>query len=282
MDTICGTSYLSVFQENGTVRRYKAFPLRCKSWDCEYCRRVKAKEYKKRIAALFDGRKLFFYTLTYFHNCSEESAWMTYNAAWNRLRTNLRKQYGRFSYVRVLESHSKSNYPHLHIIADKHFPAWKFGQSVIAAGFGYQIAAKEITGAGAATYITKYLTKEWTNEDSWNLRKKAHARIISFSSDLCGDRGRKGVWSILGRQLCLEQCVEHIRTDFIWRSGYDATVTFEAINRDNAEITVIFTECPCTDIAQQFRKGCETRCGSDQTNKIRLSDFESEQLKFSI
>lgn len=241
----CSKYHAACYQDNGDFRRYVAFPMRCKSWDCPDCRRVKAKNYRKRISALFDGRKLFFYTLTYYHSMTPEVAWSTYNNAWNRLRTNLRKQYGRFEYVRVLESHNKSPYPHLHIITDRWFPEHKFGYSAIAAGFGYQIAAKPITGNGAAAYITKYLTKEWTNELAWSYRKTYRCRIISFSSGILSPKISSGDWRIITCALGLGSVIESIRADYLWRSDIDARVMHERINDSSAEISVVFRSiCP--------------------------------------
>jgi hypothetical protein len=239
-EKFCGHFYMSVYQDNGNTRRYAAFPLRCKSWDCPECRKVKARQYKARIKGFFEKPKLFFYTLTYYHNVTPEIAWSTYNESWNRLRTNLRKQYGAFEYIRVLESHKTSPYPHLHIICDKWFPPSKFGLAVVAAGFGYQIDAKPITSEGAGQYISKYLTKEWSNEKAWNLRKKYRCRIISFSSGLLSRKTRGGVWSLVTRGCCLDECIESIRCDYLWRTDTDAKVTHEAINLSNAEITVVF------------------------------------------
>jgi len=141
----------------------------------------------------------------------------------------------------VLESHENSPYPHLHIITDKQFPVSKFGYSAVAAGFGHQIRIKPISGAGAASYITKYLTKEWKNEEGWNLRKTYRCRIISFSSGLLSPENRGGSWSLVTRCLGLECALESIRADFMWRLDVDARITHELLHENNAEITVVFS-----------------------------------------
>ena len=239
-ENLCGHYHMAVYQDNGNVRRYAAFPLRCKSWDCPECRKFKARGYQKRMKCIHDGRKLYFYTLTYFHNNTPDEAWATYNAAWNRLRTNLRKQFGAFKYIRVLESHTESPYPHLHVIADKLFPTSKFGYSAVAAGFGYQIKVKPVTGEGAARYISKYLTKEWTNDKAWSYRKKYRCRLISFSGGLLSRKTRGGAWGLVTRGCNLDECIESIRCDYLWRHNSTAQVTYEIIHLSNAEITVVF------------------------------------------
>lgn len=240
----CGNTYLSVFQDVGDARRYRAFPLRCKSWDCEECRKVKSKEYQNRIRRLFDGRQLYHYTLTYFHSNTPDAAWSTYNQAWNRLRTNLRKQYGRFSYVRVLESHEQSPYPHLHLLVDKGFKVSTFGVSAMSAGFGYQIKIRKVTTAGAMFYLTKYLTKPWASAEGWELRKKYHCRVISFSSDLCEKVKKSKSWEILFMALGLDEAVDIIRTDYTWRANSTYEVTAERSFAGNYETTVYFRMMP--------------------------------------
>jgi hypothetical protein len=243
-EELCKKFFCGVFSNESEVTRYLAFPLRCKSWDCPECRSAKAEEYRKRMLRIDDGRRLWMYTLTYFHSCGAEDAWKNYNAAWNRLRTHARKKYGSFDYIRVLESHTNSPYPHLHIIADIELkPSW-FGPAAVAAGFGYQLDSHEISGEGALNYIRKYLTKEWTNEQSWALRKKYRCRIISFSRGLLSPLPQKHGWSQLIVGTNFDTCLEHIRNDYEWTTGKKGLVSYEDIREDFAEITIVWHDRP--------------------------------------
>jgi hypothetical protein len=243
----CMCFFCAVKTRAADVQRYLAFPLKCKSWDCPGCRREKAKNYRRRIGLMWDGRGLFFLTLTYFHSLTPDEAWQNYNVAWNRLRTYLMKRYGRFEYVRILESHNDSPYPHLHIIVDKLFPAAEFGRLAIQAGFGYQIRSKKIDSLDAREYLTKYLTKQWRNSEGWALRKAHRCRIISFSRGIMVPEvaGEKWVSLIAGTDF--ETCLEHIRTDVTWRTDATGYVVDEHTSAGAYEVTIVWEDRPPHD-----------------------------------
>lgn len=241
-EDLCGKYYCAVRSKASEVQRYLAFPIRCGSWDCPPCRRYKANSYQKRMKLLYDGRGLWFYTLTYYHNLTPGEAWSTYNRAWNRLRTNAAKKYGSFNYVRVLESHNSSPYPHLHVIADLRIPVGDFGKIATAAGFGYQIKEAKISTENAMNYIAKYLTKEWRNEESWALRKNYRCRIISFSRGLLSPKVRSGQWDALLVGTDLARCVDHIRTDYQWDTNRHAAVVSETETDTFYDVSIIWTD----------------------------------------
>jgi hypothetical protein len=237
-EDLCRKYYYAVSSKTEEVQRFIAAPMCCKSWDCPACRKIKAKEYNHRLRKMWDFPKLYFLTLTYFHSMSPDEAWSTYNAAWNRLRTNLSKQFGEFEYVRVLESHNNSPYPHLHLITNRRFPESKLGPAAIAAGFGYQISQKTITNAGAAYYIAKYLTKEWKNEEGWRLRKKNRCRIISFSRGVMSPKTGGGNWNSLLVGSALAVCIERISTEISWNAEHYFAIKNEKLLDDYYELTV--------------------------------------------
>ena len=239
----CGCMFCAVHHREGQVSRYLAFPIKCNSWDCPDCRRIKARKYRQRMGRIFDGRGLWFYTLTYRHFISPDLAWATYNQAWNRLRTNLVKQFGHFEFVRVLESHKQSPYPHVHLIADKNFPMTIFGPAAVHAGFGWQLSKKTVDNEDAGSYISKYLTKEWTNDESANLRRVYRCRIISFSRGLLSPVRKTHAWDMLLRGADLAACIDHIRMDYQWntREIPDAT---EIDAGGCFEVHVVWTDRP--------------------------------------
>jgi hypothetical protein len=247
-EDLCSKWFCAVTKDNQETTRYLSIPMRCKSWDCHVCRRIKTDEYAKRMEKLHQFKNLWFYTLTYFHSCSPDEAWKTYSAAWNRFRTAIAKKYGSFNYVRVLESHKKSPYPHLHIIADVDIPPTYFNKEALSAGFGYQIDKQKITSDMAFGYIRKYLQKEWTNEEARWLRKKYRCRLVSFSRGLLSPAARSSEWKALLTGTTLEVCLDHIRMDYQWRVDKRADVTYEKVADSYAEITVVWSDRPPVDL----------------------------------
>jgi hypothetical protein len=243
-EDLCKKYHFACSSRTEGVQRFIAAPMSCKSWDCPACRTEKARRYKKRMGRLWTAPKLFFLTLTYFHDKTPDQAWSTYNAAWNRLRTNLSKQFGSFNYVRILESHNNSPYPHLHLITDRRFPAHKFGPAAIAAGFGYQIKQVPITSYGAQYYITKYLTKEWKNEEGWHLRKKYRCRVISFSRGLMSPENAGGNWNSLLVGASISECIERIHTEIQWNTSHRMTIRTEKLDDGFYEAVVDIDDAP--------------------------------------
>lgn len=248
-EDLCKKWFCAVKSEPDDVTRYLAFPMRCKSWDCPACRREKAHGYINRMQKLNDGRKLWFYTFTYFHSLSPREAWETYNGAWNRLRTNLSKKSGGFDYIRVLESHNDSPYPHIHVVMDHYFRPTVLGPAAIAAGFGYQLDCKPITSVGAFAYVQKYLTKEWKNGEAWSLRKKCRCRIVSFSRGLLSPAKIAGEWKQLIVGTTFERCLEHIRFDYEWDTNRIPKIGYLEERPDFMEVSIIWTDRPPTDLS---------------------------------
>jgi hypothetical protein len=176
----------------------KAVPLRCKSWSCPICSEKKSNSYGKRIADSFGNQQLYFYTFTFYHSMDSLSCWKNQSKAWNHLLTILHKHYGRFSYVKVLESHRESPYPHLHVLTKRLFGAVILGQALVSAGFGYQSRVARVQSVGVSSYLRKYLGKSWTRADSSLLRKKLALRIVCFSRGACNSAHLHSGWSFIG------------------------------------------------------------------------------------
>jgi hypothetical protein len=142
----------------------------------------------------------------------------------------------------VLESHNNSPYPHLHVIADIHIPETEFGRLAIKAGFGFQVRIKKITGIGAKYYLTKYLTKEWKNEEAWQLRKAYKCRIISFSRGLLDRCQRGSEWNLLLRGESLDTCIDRIHNIVTWQVGRKRKVTWERLTEGYYELSIDWGE----------------------------------------
>jgi hypothetical protein len=240
--TDCVRGFLAVDSKNGNTVRYKAFPMRCKSWDCPHCAKIKGEAYQKRMQPLFEAEKLFFYTFTFYHNKPVLEAWQSVQKSWNRFRTAAAKKYGRFSYVRVLEHHHKSDYPHLHVIADIRFSSVWLALELKNAGFGYQCKAEPVTSDRAAWYISKYLTKPWDSGVCRTIRKNLRLRLISFGGDACTPKRGDGKWRLLAMGLNCGEALECIHRDVEWRYGQLAKVTYEETGFDSYEMTIIIPE----------------------------------------
>jgi hypothetical protein len=238
----CISGFLVVHQQNAETLRYKAFPVRCKSWDCPTCARIKADAYKVRMQPLFDSPHLFMYTFTFYHKKPALEVWSEISKAWNRFRTAAQKKYGRFSYVRILEHHHNSDFPHLHCLIDKRFGDVWMARELKTAGFGYQCQVKAVTTAGAAGYITKYLTKPWSSTTCKAIRKHLRLRVISFGGTACHRANTGSQWLLLAMGLGCSEAIESIHRDVEWRYGQASVKTYENTGLDNYEVSFLIPE----------------------------------------
>jgi len=221
----CSTSYLVLKRDQITNIRYRSVPLRCHSWSCPVCAKDKAEKYKVRMRPLFARENLHMYTFTYFHSKPEEEVWCEYQSAWNRLRTAIVKRFGTVHYCRVLESHKESNYPHLHVIMDKLVPPTWLNKELLSAGFGYQCDVKQVRDDQAGRYISKYLTKVWTNEKSAQIRRRLRLRIISFSAGVCTRLPGPSGWHLVGIESSMEGAIDKIKIDATWSEAIEGGET---------------------------------------------------------
>jgi len=168
---------------------------RCKMWDCRYCANINRKRWRAVLLSYFnseEGRtKVWsFNTITiprYIHRHSMVQARIELSLAfirtnWDRLIKRLKREYGNFSYVRVLEQH-QSGVLHIHLLASFHLTdlhtgygkrgkaysySPKFKSHVTACGFGFISNSQNIldehgepANAGyVAGYPLKYMTKQ--------------------------------------------------------------------------------------------------------------------------
>lgn len=101
---------------------------RCKTWDCEYCAKKNAKEWRWRIMSTIEQRdgceKWYLWTLTLspltHKNGDTVSSLQKWRKYWNKLMNKLRYRLGRFMYIRVFETH-KSGILHVHMLANATF-----------------------------------------------------------------------------------------------------------------------------------------------------------------
>ena len=180
----CGSRYIVVRRDTTNFREYRSFPLRCKSWSCPECAARKSLKYGKRIEWAFKNQQLYFYTFTFFHDVAPVEGWRRAQSAWNKLNISINKKYGRFPYVKILESHTQSCFPHYHVLSSKLLGAEWLGREAIAAGFGYQIRLQRVNSSGVNGYMRKYLGKSWPNEEASVIRRNLRLRVVTFSRGL--------------------------------------------------------------------------------------------------
>lgn len=206
----CSNYSAIAYADDGDTR--KITRLRCKQWSCEYCA-IKERDIWR--AAIIDsvnriGGKWSFLTLTladYVHNLPSRfdrlaKSIEVIRSSWDKLVKRMKRKYGAFEYVRVIESH-KDGTLHIHLLASFHHPNIKvveqpdkkpYGYTrwlkkhVPACGFGYIMDVQnlgETVGEGdwhagqVAGYVTKYMTKDL--EDFDDVRRKSRFRKIQTS-----------------------------------------------------------------------------------------------------
>jgi len=168
---------------------------RCKMWDCRFCAVVNRKRWRAALLAYLNSvagkEKVWsFNTITVpraIHKHANAEFRMSLSLAfirknWDKLIKRLKREYGNFSYVRVLEQH-QSGVLHIHLLSsfhhtDLHVGIGKKGASysyspsfkrhLTETGFGFITNSQNIldehgesANAGLVVgYITKYMTKQ--------------------------------------------------------------------------------------------------------------------------
>lgn len=194
----CGKGFIAIKREKDGKALLQAFPARCKSWNCPRCADKKSREYGRRIDASFKNVQLYFYTFTFRHGRSSREVWAEASGAWNLLLTKIHKRYGGFRYVKILECHTQSNYPHYHVLSTRLVSARWLGHALIASGFGYQCRISRVNSQGVSGYLRKYLGKSWPRADAQQIRTGLGLRVVTFSRDAGICAVHNGGWSYVG------------------------------------------------------------------------------------
>jgi hypothetical protein len=176
--------------------------IRCKLWSCDTCSTLNRKQWRavlyRRLPEISSSWSFHTFTTGSHDEQTIEEAYSVITKNWERLIKRLKREYGKFSYVRTIELH-KSEYPHVHALfsiflpdcemvvrkngetywhsptIDKHLSACDFG--IIASSENLAVD----TDGGlfkALGYATKYMTKR---DDKWIKRP---IRAIQTSRDI--------------------------------------------------------------------------------------------------
>lgn len=177
----CGESYVMSVSGEGNSVSLHAGVYRCKNWECEKCRQMKAKKYSERTFSIFKGKKVRFFTVTFDRSRSCEDTWKAAASCWNTFRTAMVKKIGKTTYVRVVEPQPKSGYPHFHILLDRYLPASWITKELKLSGFGKIKDIHLLDGQDAFYYVLKYLKKPWPKNKGTEYAKRYNIRRYNTS-----------------------------------------------------------------------------------------------------
>lgn len=196
------------------------FRTRCKQWDCAYCIKENKLTWRKSILrqlrkpeyALSNWVLLTLTMPSAIHAHADkvyQSAQIVKNK-WNNFMTAMRKRYGKFTYVRVLEHHA-SGVLHIHMLTNAPIPecdyyhnkrnkhdirlAWLKAnsaknpkiQTIEQFGFGWShnVVMFGNDAQFALNYATKYLTKNSADAiEHYPMLRKMRIRRIQTSRDI--------------------------------------------------------------------------------------------------
>jgi hypothetical protein len=91
-------------------------------------------------------------------------------------------------------------------------------------------------------YVTKYLTKGWTNEYCKTIRKNLHLRIISFGGFACRHLRGDTPWDVVGRSLVCDEIIGAINRDLDWCYGVNSKLTFKKEEDAYLEYTYVIPD----------------------------------------
>lgn len=96
---------------------------RCKMWSCAFCAAVNRSMWQAKIISgieALQGEWAWFTLTAHSKKRTPESSLGNLRGAWDRLMKRMKRNYGKFAYVRVYEEHKDGAY-HLHAIANFKF-----------------------------------------------------------------------------------------------------------------------------------------------------------------
>lgn len=233
--------------------------LRCKEWDCEYCAPLNAEQWRGHIAKAIarfdqnpDNGMWLFVTIT-AHRRAHATHRTIENilTGWPRLRKRLAREYGEFSFIRVMERHKSGAY-HMHLlmrvrgvhVAGEDFRPQRDGKvryrgrhyktiksHAVACGMGYMVDVSPLVNEHlapapalvVARYITKYMTKHSAKDFPPRVRRIVTSRDIGSPAARASEKSwnvRSGVF-----------VAELEKFDFWWLSRNPHRITPEDFER---------------------------------------------------
>lgn len=206
---------------------------RCKLWSCEYCREVNAHQHYIRILngsnKLIDqGQPLTFVTLTCHENAkTPEQSQRNWTNGWKKLQTRYRrankdKGHTENQFVYVPECHRNGRI-HIHGIFTGLLSTRWWKDNARQCGMGHQAKAVKIkSGIQATNYCTKYLTKQFLEQElPSKMRRVNYSRGFPAKPTFTGNL----TFSVVSKGITIEALLES--TWFI--ANYDAYLNGELV-----------------------------------------------------
>lgn len=165
-------------------------PAMCDRWACPSCGPRKAVWVRDNVAGaqVRYGLDYFCTTTVRTSSCSAAESYVFASVAWNRLRTALRRDYGAFSYVKVVEP-TKKGYAHHHLLMSLSVPIGELSTRWLAAtGTSWVVDVQPVQSERAANYLAKYCAKqapalrELLGEESPRLKMYSKSRDVAFTA----------------------------------------------------------------------------------------------------
>jgi len=192
---------------------------RCKQWDCYYCAEKNRKQWRYDLFMYLSQNphiQWSFHTFTMPKRLHKQKditgSVKLIKKYWDVLMKRLKRRYGKFEYIRVIELH-KSGIPHIHLMAGFHIPEeelskhknprnryirWlKKAVNTQELPFGYMINSQNAAGSERQTvsYITKYMTKQ--DAGLFEIAKLEKLRLILTSRGIkCGKSDNDEIWNL--------------------------------------------------------------------------------------
>lgn len=151
-----------------------------------------------------------FFTLTYPDTLSDEETWARWWYPWNNFRKIVKRKYGSFSYMAILEKHKNNDRPHIHGLTNLFMWQAEWSDRWEAVSGAPVVDIREVTDDSLKDYfgkergIAKYFGKE--NMMVQHLEPKRHS--IFASRDLTKwereereNKPDKGTWILERRNL---------------------------------------------------------------------------------
>lgn len=138
--------------------------MACNSWSCPDCAPLLAWRWSRRIKfgiSLLPSRNASFWTLTLPAWVSAPSVgYRIIPQRFDALRKAVQRTVGIWDYAAFVEEHPHRNYiPHFHIVSAVASPI-RLKDLAVHCGFGYQAKEVLINGPMAASYVSKYVSKQ--------------------------------------------------------------------------------------------------------------------------
>lgn len=134
-----------------------------------------------------------FFTLTYRQELPREDVWKDWWTAWNSFRYVIKRKYGYFSYIAILESHPESEYPHIHGLTNLWMKKKDWSERWTAVGGGPIGWIEVVKDKDVSIYFGKDrgIAKYFGKKNMINVHLKTRRRSIFASRDLTGWEAEK-------------------------------------------------------------------------------------------